>query len=71
MVLLKWNERSYHTANPRVTLGYLIVWLTQAKVQWPTAGEILRAECDNIFVIRTAYAFLVLVPIEFLCISSG
>lgn len=71
MVLSKWNERSYLVANPTLTLGYLIVWLTQAKVQWPTAGEILSAECDNIFVIRTAYAFLALVLIEYLCISSG
>lgn len=71
MVLSKWNERSYHTANPTLTRGYLSVWLTQAKVQWPTAGEIPSAECDNIFVIRTAYAFLALVLIEYLRISSG
>lgn len=69
--LSKWSERSYHMANPTVTLGYLIVWLTSVKVQWSKAGEILSAVCDNIFVIRTVYAFLAPSLIEFPCISNG
>lgn len=68
---MKWNDRLYHLANSRFSLGYLIIWLTPAEVQWSKTGEILHAVCDKIFMIRTVYTFLAPSLTQLLCIVNA